>query len=816
MGSSSEQDDSDDDESSQGPVSYTDLPMEVRRVLKKIETAQLDRAKEEIAERLNIIRDRVNAALHHARLGKELDRQRGLRLRPANHPDQLKERDGFIDMISDFSNTNFTRKMILTTMWKWLLDSHQILTEEIEELEDEEEGQLTKDWIKDTDRKVQTSLAATQGCIIHIAKLCNTLFGFEKKEKPKLKQRMKETWKWWRETRLDPKTALTLQDLKPLSTQEMLEPNSENMVKISLEDIDAMLTDMAKNLPYKKAMNIAFRYVRHYVSNLYKAFKLRSDEYSEVENELRKPDSFGNLAPQGSLVQELQRLRDQLKLIKRRAEQAEGNYMETRVLNQKLEETIKLMRSKMENLQHGPKHSPSIAFTSPDMRRPSVISLKKYELKKTKSIIKKVREKTLFPDIKEADSFRRETKKKGMVSEPKVQSVLKEPSVVRKLEIKEVMAQPIIKERAEAEVALEEKTQIKDIFKASATKLLPEARFEETHKKISSLTIPPMNVSRQQLLEEEEDQDGDAHEVALDILKDFERAITYSLDNGMASGKDLSGDKQKKVQDLLNTPELRSLYSTIMTKMKESFETATKNLPVNVTKQAMVDEGISAHLFEDYSNYLNVPQQVSQLSALVSPSLLPIPVSSKKSLSSLKQITSAQKENLEALTHMLSTSPDVNQLSRVADEAVTEQVEDHPSVSSPAQEITVRREHPEQGLVSQTRAPTGTKEEIRLKKPSFFAEQERKHHAEMSANSYTISADFLRTNVKTLDQAMYQGVISPQLHTIATTLIDQTRRSVALRLSFLFRKYIAFRRIQELRAQIHILLIQRQDFYQLS
>ncbi|XP_067832634.1 flagellar attachment zone protein 1-like [Heptranchias perlo] len=370
----------------------SDLSTTVKRAIEKIETAQLARARQEVAERLRDILDKVNLALSHARFEHQ-------QVPKINFTPERKEREWLIDAITEFATGSSTKEEILKFILQWLSDSNQILIDEEDLEEDEEVEKRSAEWIEEVNVKVQTSLASSQACIDNLYKLSNTLFGLQHERiKPKSPGPAgKDTiWKWWREKKMDPKTLMHLLAMQPMSTTKMVEPNVEKQLDAAVGEIDMILTDIAKYLPCKKAQTIAFRYIRKFIENLHKAFHVRSLEYFEVENVLRKSDSFGSQDAEGNLVNELKHLQEHNRALKTRAELAECHYREARSANYNLENAIKLLRSKIVQLQNASKTLSSEKVTSEEISPSADLQVRPKqapEIKKSKTLVKKSKDK---------------------------------------------------------------------------------------------------------------------------------------------------------------------------------------------------------------------------------------------------------------------------------------------------------------------------------------------------------------------------------------------------------------------------------------
>ncbi|XP_048474972.1 protein FAM186B-like isoform X2 [Rhincodon typus] len=155
------------------------LSTTVQRAIGKIETAQLARARQEVAERLKDILDKVNFALSHARFDHQQVPK--ITLTP-----EKKEREWLIDTITEFATGNSTKEEILKFILQWLSDSNQTLIDEEDIEEDREVEKRSAEWIEEVNVKVQSSLASSQECIENLHKISKNLFSLQHERiKPK-------------------------------------------------------------------------------------------------------------------------------------------------------------------------------------------------------------------------------------------------------------------------------------------------------------------------------------------------------------------------------------------------------------------------------------------------------------------------------------------------------------------------------------------------------------------------------------------------------------------------------------------------------
>ncbi|XP_038642464.1 uncharacterized protein LOC119958185 isoform X2 [Scyliorhinus canicula] len=819
-------------------TSVSDLSTTVQRAIGKIETAQLARARQEVAERLRDILDKVNFALSHARFDHQQVPK--ITLTP-----ERKEREWLIDTITDFATGSSTKEEILKFILQWLSDSNQILIDEEDFEEDGEVENRSAEWIEEVNVKVQSSLASSQECIDNLQKLSNTLFSLQHeriKEKSAGPGGKGTILKWWREKKMDPKTLMHLLDMQPISTDKMVERNIAKQLDAAVGEIDMILTDITKSPLCKKAQTIAFRYIRKFIENLHKAFHIRSQEYFEVENELRKADSFGSQGAEDNLVNELKHLREHSSALKTRAELAEHHYREVCSTNCNLENTIKLLRSKVAQLQNAKKTHSREQTTSENFSPSDDLQLKTRQaskINKRTALVKKSKDKIIpieslrgkYPFSKEqtnifddghdkADEQRSllvkstegnisfgesqeqwaipEISKEGNIpfGEPEEQRTILEISKEKNIPLREPG------ENIPTEVSNEE---ISLTIQPKLEKVLNEAADGKMHK--SDLNVEK---KRKGTTRKEEALKTKAKQMAMDLLTDFQTAVLYSLDHGLSSGKELLPDDICKVQALLKSAELKNLYGVIEKTIKEIFAKPRQSLkqPIQILKPSK--ERLLEKMKDkqpEFTTFAELLEEISRFSIIQEIALDELSAQIQYFIEEAKQDTSMSQQEarfyektLEALDTILtleklSSRAGMDQLIRIQ-EATKNLYSVNSFLGFKGKEIKLQAEHCKKEAVLQPNMATETIERTIQPRWKVFQAADTDKIVD---GSYIVNVTYLRTNYKTLDQAVYNGIISRQLHAIATHLIHQTLTTVQLRLAYLFRKYITFRHIQTLR-----------------
>ncbi|XP_024240201.2 protein FAM186B isoform X1 [Oncorhynchus tshawytscha] len=198
--------------------------------------------------------------------------------------DERRWRREQINKIRDFLNSAVARETDLTLLLDWLTEAQESLqTFENEratkkEGNEEEQEEVTSEWIEDIQRKLETSINDTDGCIHRLRGLCQGLFDTDVKKKTKKEEAAlnKGVWRWWREQKVDARTIKRIQELQPPAADVFL--SDVNLATKSATELSFMVLDVAKALGCNKAMSLAFKFVTVGLQNLNQAFQERTKE----------------------------------------------------------------------------------------------------------------------------------------------------------------------------------------------------------------------------------------------------------------------------------------------------------------------------------------------------------------------------------------------------------------------------------------------------------------------------------------------------------------------------------------------------------
>ncbi|XP_059812702.1 uncharacterized protein LOC132384994 [Hypanus sabinus] len=680
--------------------------------------------------------------------------------------------------------------------------------------DDEEAEKLSTEWIEEVNLKVLTRLASFQTGIDHLHILSKALFELQHEL---LKSTSKETGskdttgKRGREKKTELKLLMYLQDMQPMSTAKMVEPHNGKRLEAAVGEIDVILADITRYLPCKKVQTIAFRYVGKFIENLHKAFLIRSQEYSEVENELRKAESIGSQNADCNLAIELKRLQEHSSALKTQAELAEYHYKEVSSKNQDLEKTIKCLRSKIEQLQNGGK------VTSEEIPPPADLLVEKKQANKISqsvALVKTSKQKLILAENLKVKGPSNEEPKNilfGGQDRTAEQRVVSGKNIPFGKPEEQKIAPEVCKKKTppfgkSTRESISTKLSIGRITPTRSPKL--EMILNEAVKR--KMTKSNLNSGKKQRawVQKEEALKTKAQLMVVDLLTDFQTAVLYSLDHGLHSGKDLAPDDIGKVQALLKS-ELKNLYGVIENMIKEISMQKLKQEPIEQpvqdrkpleenlaekSKEQQPDLIVFAELIEEISRF-GIIQEIAldELSAQVQYFI----EETKQDQSLSQEEMHFHEKTLQALDTILalqkrSSRAGMDQLIRIQ-EVISNLYSSNSALELYRKEVNLQTEYSKnEGIYLPVTPSAITGRTIQPRGEDLQVAEDKK----IVEISYTVNVAYLRTTCKILDQAEYDGIISKQLNTIATHLIYKTLTTIQLRLAYLFRKYFAFHRIQ--------------------
>ncbi|XP_041097578.1 uncharacterized protein LOC121308923 [Polyodon spathula] len=296
-------------------------------------------AVQDVSGSLSAILNNVNMALHHMRVGRELEVEAGLRIPPGSELEERKRRIALIQSIGCFMISSYDREVDLIHLLRWMQETRNLLLEE-EVWEDQELEEVTEGWVTLMEMKIGKSLDAFQGCIVKISRLCALLFDADPRRKTQELDLPKGgVWRWWREAKLDAKMIVKIQELKPPSMEKLLK--DESLGNKTSAELTSMINDMKNLFSCTKAQSIAFNHIQKGIQNINAAFQQRCKDFHGRETLVQFSDSQ---ACSESLLEEVRRLREQKEMLEMQLAGLETRCSDALLENNKLQESVELMR----------------------------------------------------------------------------------------------------------------------------------------------------------------------------------------------------------------------------------------------------------------------------------------------------------------------------------------------------------------------------------------------------------------------------------------------------------------------------------------
>ncbi|KAL2104274.1 hypothetical protein ACEWY4_001142 [Coilia grayii] len=286
-------------------------PLAVQAVLKKISETELARAKRHIVEEVETILARVNAAMCGLHMANSiLEEENGKFDEQVEGESRMKS----LADIKNFLNSTINKKNDLITASRGL----ENIADDFAAIEADknfiEVDNITQAWVARKEADVFAAMSNIESGVLRLRQLCGKFFTMRTNatKKEHAEKKVNDVWCWWKETRVDARMLMKIQEMQPPSTESMLK--DALLGHKAATDLSFMLEDMAKALAHNKAMKLAFQFAQTGLSNLSRALKERSHEVQALQNEVDKVQAKETLA-------EVEKLLNKLNLAKARTTQ---------------------------------------------------------------------------------------------------------------------------------------------------------------------------------------------------------------------------------------------------------------------------------------------------------------------------------------------------------------------------------------------------------------------------------------------------------------------------------------------------------------
>ncbi|XP_013917267.1 PREDICTED: protein FAM186A-like [Thamnophis sirtalis] len=309
-----------------------EIPISVRRVLDKIDVAQLERAKKEISKKLFRILENVNRVYERYKKDDAIDPKIEKEYNTLLTWEEKNRRSHFLDEIDSVLNQNTDKLLELHLA----LESFKECSGMLKNVELEEELIPSEEMVQKMEVDLLKLIERIEENVLHLIKLFQPLFAEKLKAPRKPGQKYTLLFKVWRD-----KVADTPQEGEPLTPEQMLD--DEALAFSRCHDVNNMIHELGESQFFNKAEIVALKYTATMVGNLIKAFsllvkqcrnlKLKCDSLTLLEG--RKQD------PQVLVLQrELRMAMERKTALEKQVQSAEERCMALLVTNEMIQKEL--------------------------------------------------------------------------------------------------------------------------------------------------------------------------------------------------------------------------------------------------------------------------------------------------------------------------------------------------------------------------------------------------------------------------------------------------------------------------------------------
>ncbi|KAK6471170.1 protein FAM186A-like [Huso huso] len=715
-----------------------EIPHSVQLVFQTIQFTQLQRAQKDVSESLSAILKNVNMALHHMRVGRELEVETGLRIAPGSELEERKRRASLTQSIGHFMMSSYDREVDFIHLLRWMQETRNMLLEE-EEREDQEMEEVTEDWVTLMEMKIGKSLDAFQECIVKISRLCALLFDADPRRKTQdLDLPKGGVWRWWREAKLDAKMIVKIQELQPPSMEKLLKDESlGNKTSVELTN---MVNDMKNILSCTKAQSIAFSHILKGIQNINAAFQQQSKDFREGKTSLGMLQVNDSQACSDSLLEEVRRLREQKVMLEMQLVGLETRCSDALLENNKLQETVELMR-----------------------READATSKPKLEIQTSPAAKKK---RILQPEVREPDRWElRPVEVPGIEVEDLGPSVT-QPEISPKKKLGkggDVVAEV---ERLSRELLEDFQTNVIDLIQDSIE--------QDPVGKMWSTEV--VNIYRS--------VEDTVRETLSKLLAKLHDAFANQIIQAPVPALELQHISKFGRNMSRRAPEILQEVSNL-------FPMLDQNLDDVSTKFAVLDS-LDPTTIQATSELRSVQsmgkEQICKMKA-AREGMIAMSNQERSKRPEVRKTREKTVKRYEAISEEQGEDED-----RQASQGEQRQEE---RLSGKGREEL--KPKPKRAV---KKKPKKLNEDILRYQTDMEVQQEHILRTKMARLPYGINVKLQRTNLEVLSQALLRGDISLQMHALGTDLITQLQNADETRLLYLFKKYIAFCCIRRVRCNL--------------
>eukprot|EP00063_Salmo_salar_P015646 XP_013990481.1 PREDICTED: uncharacterized protein LOC106566705 isoform X3 [Salmo salar] len=785
-----------------------EVPHSVEVVLRKLEIAEMGRAKRDMAGRLHVILNSVNKALYRMRFASAVEEEDDDLITQSQHLEEKRRRGQQLVTIQAFLQSSLDKENELSVVLQWLRNMNQELGEVEEDEDFREVDGITEEWVEEMQDKIQRFMSDIQACIVRLHELCGFLFELDTRRTKKKEAEHKKggVWHWWLESKVDARTILKIQELQPPTVDRMMADPS--LATKSSTDLSFMLGDIAKSMSCNKAMSMAFKFIQTGLHNLNEALQERTGEAHKAQaqlDEMKADDCRANLA----------RARAELEGGKTRITKLEGD-------NYNLQEEIaahKFQIHKLDGMVRSGQQGPVIKVIEPVMEFPMTQSQTQ-------------------PESTSASFKPKYPRRPPLSKKPKIAPSVVEPQLPK--------SPPKTAAGTEPEPIEEEYVE------------------EETYEE--EIPPTPSPVSEEDIKPEPSPDELDLFEAmeknSTRLLDGFQSSVFNIIEKSLSvKGIGLEADKANDAIKLyiILQKTIRDSFNNITSKLHRKFTDSILGMPFEedkVAREGFWDDTTKSPgdmLKEINSMFIRHDQNIESLGANVHMLMKEEDKNAKSAskkgphqecrhsvsevLIQLKNINNMSKQQACKMRLTLENLIDMN--NKLDKETKTEEEQpstSHFSISSSdsfveEEEIRVekKRHHhiektvkvPVEKRIKRRHTPHQTTRQVlkpRLIETANQGDMERyKMEIEeegrkiektvMVGATYQVNVVSQRTNLNLLRQAAISGEISTELYSMAKDLITHILGMDEMRLACLLRKFMAYRSVQQVSYNLNMQLL---------
>nr|XP_015199676.1 PREDICTED: protein FAM186A-like isoform X2 [Lepisosteus oculatus] len=772
--------------------SNVEVPYSVQVVLKKIEFSQLHRAKRDVGESLRAVLRSVNLALHHVRLGSALEAERGGRVTPGSDAEEKRKRAQQLEGMALFLQSSYDKETELGCVLRWMTETGQALQEVQEDEEYREVREITEEWVEEMEEKIEKSLGAIQGCIDRLSRLCTLLFELDTKSSKKKQAAIHKggVWRWWRESKVDAKMVMKIQELQPPGVERLLQDSSLGIRTVA--ELSFMISDIAKSLSCKKALSLAFKFIQKGLQNISGAFQERTKENLELAAQLQSVRSEESRPNLERLKTEVEALKKKAARLEKELACAEGKHA--------------ALLGEMEK-EASPVVTKTALIVVPEE---SLLSVVQEEAKQTPPAPSPV------PKSKKTEAVKKKKKPKDVAVPP--------------VEPEHIKSSPPVELAAEEEIAYVEPS-----FTLEEEVLLSEDEGTAASHQNDGI------------MEEME-------KISTRLLQNFQKAVLNVAERSLLTGQGVEDQPKRAADavalyDLLEQT-IQSAFSKLVSELHGTFTDRIVKMPHlddNLGAAGFWEDtpGNPGDMLKEISKMFNaqdrhLEETGTKMKALLGPDgrkdakLGPHQIKTLQSLlDQLNDVQGMGKIQLCKLRLVLESLLDIHQQMSLrpkeqvvfVEKAIVEagepkhimapgleQREEGDQAARIQTETSVASSQGTQRRVRMSRAkPKTLKEDVARYKKEMPEEGEHLLNTRMAGTTFLVDVESQKTNLRLLQQALRRGDISTQLYSLASDLIIRALSTDELRLVCLFRKYTAYYYIQKVRYNLNVRLTTAKD-----